>query len=221
MRVYPVNMLLDEKKCLVVGGGEVAARKVEGLLDAGAIVTVVSPAICEAIETLVGKKCVKWLKSEWRGDLLNGAAAMIVATDDVAVNRRAAADARAAKVPVNVADMPDECDFILPSVFRRGPITIAAGTGGLSPALSAHLRRKLQDTIGEEYASAAETLGKLRKMLDTAAISPDKRRAIFKELVSLGLAEKIKEKDQPAVESFIREVIGRYVENVDFPGDKT
>jgi len=212
MRFYPVNFLLEGKSCVVVGGGEVAARKVNGLLDAGAVVTVVSPEACEAIESLADEGKLKWKKENWRAELAREAVLIVVATDDEAVNRRAAADARKARIPVNVADRPDDCDFVLPSILRRGPITVAVGTGGASPALAAHLRRQLQEVVGHEYAMAADILGKLREILEKTGVEPAMRGRMFKDLVEAGLAEKLKDKDRSGAESLLREVVGKYVD---------
>ena len=212
MRVYPVNILLEGKPCTVVGGGVVAARKVEGLLDAGALVTVISPDVCERILGLVEVGSVRWIKATWSRELADGAAIIVVATDDESANRRVAADARSLRIPVNVADMPEECDFILPSVFRRGSVTIAVGTGGLSPALSAHLSRKLQTLVGAEYGMAAEVLGKLRKVLEAKKVSARMRRDIFNELVKSGLAEALRDKDGTRANELLQNIVGKYID---------
>ncbi len=212
MRVYPINLLLEGKPCLVVGGGPVAARKVNGLLLAGARVTVVSPEACEIIADLAERGEIEWKRQQWHSDLVHGNTVVMVATDDDEANRRAAADARRAGIPVNVADRPDECDFVLPAVLRRGSITVAVGTGGASPALAAYLRKRLQETIGHEYAMTAEILGKLREILENSGVESGKRREIFKSLVNAGLAEKLSEKDYSGARKLLIEVVGNYAD---------
>jgi len=190
----------------------VAARKVNGLLVAGARVTVVSPEACEVIADLAESGEIEWKREEWRSDLVEGSAVVMAATDDEETNRRAAADARRAGIPVNVADKPEECDFILPAVLRRGSVTVAVGTGGASPALAAHLRRRLLETIGSEYAMAAEILGKLREILEKTGVEPGKRREIFNRLVGAGLAEKLSEKDYSGARLLLFEIVGDYAD---------
>jgi len=219
MRVYPVNFLLEGKPCVVVGGGDIAARKVKGLLEAGAIVTVVSPAVCDVIEELADSGRIKWVESEWRAEFAKGNVLVSVATDDEDVNRQATEDARKARVPVNVADKPTECDFIVPAVLRRGAVTVAIGTGGASPALAVHIRRFLEDVVGYEYGLAADILGKLRSILEKAGIESKKRMRIFNDLVESGLAEKLKNKDRAGAESLLRKVVGKYVDVAALLGD--
>lgn len=212
MLVYPMNFLLEGKPCLVVGGGEVAARKVKGLLEAGAVVTVVSPEVCDVIAEFAKSGKVKWIESEWRAEFVEGNVLVSVATDDEDINRQAAEDARKSCIPVNVADKPQECDFIIPAVLRRGLVTVAVGTGGASPALAAHIRSMLQDVVGFEYGLAADILGKLREVLEKSGIESKKRMKIFNELVESGLAEKLREKDRSGAESLLRKVVGKYVD---------
>jgi len=219
MRVYPINVVLEGKKCAVVGGGQVAARKVLGLLEAGGRVTVISPQICDTIKKLLDDGEIDWVDGEWRSDLADGNKVIVVATDDDDANRRAAQDARDAGVLCNVADVPEECDFILPSVFRRGPVTVAVGTGGRSPALAAHLRRRIQQVIGKEYGIAAEMLGKLRKILENAGVEPSTRKEIFTKLVATGLAEKLKNDDRAGAEKLLKDVAGQYVDTTDIMED--
>lgn len=205
-------MLLEGKPCLVVGGGPVAARKVNGLLLAGAKVTVVSPEACEVIADLAERGEIRWKREAWREDFVPGNSVVMVATDDDEINRRAAADARRAGAPVNVADNPAECDFVLPAVLRRGSVTVAVSTGGASPALAAYLRRRLQETIGHEYAMAAEILGRLREILEKTGVESGKKREIFNRLVNAGLAEKLSEKDYSGARELLIEVVGAYAD---------
>ena len=131
--LYPVNLVLAGRSCLVVGGGPVAARKVEGLLAAGAHVHVVATSVGPAVRACTG---ATWDERAYRPGEASDYRLVVVATDDAEVNRQVALDAEGAGVWVNAADDPGSCSFMLPSVVRRGPITLAVSTGGRSPALA-------------------------------------------------------------------------------------
>ena len=148
---YPVFLDLAGVRVLLVGGGAVAYRKAGSLADAGAVITVVAPEVVAELATLAAEV--------QRRPYVGGEAAayqlVITATDDVAVNARVAADARAAGVWVNSADDPVNCSFILPAVARRGLITVAVSTGGASPALAGHLRSRIADDVLTPAVEAA------------------------------------------------------------------
>src|SRR3712207_6396749 len=127
---YPVNLLLDGRPCLVVGGGHIATRKVEGLLACGADVTVIAPEVDAALEALP----VAVRRRRYEAGDVAGFRLAIAATDDPAVNKAVFDDAEAAGIWVNSADDPDRCSFTLPSVVRRGPLVLSVSTGGHSPA---------------------------------------------------------------------------------------
>ena len=173
MGFYPIFVDLGGRPCLVVGGGPVAERKVEGLLTAGAAVTVVSPVLTERLGRLAGEGVLRHLAREFRADDLAGFALAFVATDDGALNETVAHEARAAGVWVNAADDPARCDFILPAVLRRGDLTVAISTGGASPALTRALREELDAYLGQDYALLAELVGEVRRDLRARFRSPD------------------------------------------------
>jgi precorrin-2 dehydrogenase len=153
---YPVNLILDGRPCLVVGGGPIARRKAEGLTACGAVVTVVAPDVqpdmpAHRIE-----------RRPYRPGEAGDYRLVVAATDDRAVNRMVYEDAEAAGVWVNAADEPASCSFTLPSVVRRGPIMVAVSTGGHSPALAGWIRRRLESELGEEYVVLLELLSQAR-----------------------------------------------------------
>ncbi|MHB8464393.1 MAG: precorrin-2 dehydrogenase/sirohydrochlorin ferrochelatase family protein [Acidimicrobiales bacterium] len=155
---YPVNLVVEGRRCLVVGGGRVALRKVEGLVACGAEVTVVAPSISPEIAALP----VVLETREYRSPEARDYRLVIAATDDPAVNRSVFADGEAGGVWVNSADEPSSCSFTLPSVVRRGPIMITVSTGGQSPAMATWLRRRLEAEIGEEYVVLLQLLSDMR-----------------------------------------------------------
>lgn len=148
MAQYPVNLDLAGRRCLVVGGGAVADRKVQGLLEAGAVVTVVAPDVCAALAARTG---VDIIRRPYRRGEVAGHWVVIAATDDAEVNRAVFVDGEASGVWVNGADDPENCSFTLPSVLRRGDLTVSVSTGGRSPAMARWLRLRLAEELGPEY----------------------------------------------------------------------
>jgi precorrin-2 dehydrogenase / sirohydrochlorin ferrochelatase len=167
---YPVNLLLEGRRCLVVGGGSVAARKVAGLVVCGAKVEVVAPEVGPAVRAITG---VQWEQRPYRRGEVSGYWLVVAATNNPAVNRTVYEDGEAAHVWVNSADDPASCSFTLPSVARRGPIVVAVSTGGQSPALAAWLRRRLEADIGPEYEILAGLLSQARTWLKEAGRSTE------------------------------------------------
>jgi siroheme synthase-like protein len=157
-RVYPVNLVVEGARCLVVGGGSVAARKAEGLVACGAEVHVVAPDIGEDMRALR----VTWEERAYRTGEVAGYRLAITAADDPAVNAAVYSDGEAAGVWVNSADDPANCSFTLPAVVRRGPIVVAVSTGGHSPAMSTWLRRRFEDQLGPEYEELLGVLAEAR-----------------------------------------------------------
>ena len=167
---YPVNLVLDGRSCLVVGGGKVALRKVQGLLDCGGRVTVVAPSIDPELRARPG---VTLLERAWRPDDLDGMWLVIAATDDSAVNAAVYAEGERRGVWVNGADDPANCSFTLPSVVRRGDLQVTVSTGGRSPALATWLRRRLEGEIGPEYAVLLDLLAAERDGLKATGRSTE------------------------------------------------
>lgn len=158
--LYPVNLLVEKRPCLVVGGGNVAARKVESLTSCAAKVHVVAPEVSQEIRAMPG---VTWEARPYRRGEVAGYRLALAATDVPEVNEAVFADGEAHGVWVNSADDPAHCSFTLPSVVRRGRLTVAVSTAGYSPGLAAWLRRRLEDEIGEEYETLLELVSAERE----------------------------------------------------------
>ena len=167
---YPVNLVLDGRQCLVVGGGNVARRKVEGLMACGARVRVVAPRIDPGLRLLAE---VAFDERRWLAEDLDGVWLVIAATDDPAVNAAVYDAGQRAGIWVNGADDPANCSFTLPSVVRRGDLQVAVSTGGRSPALSTWLRRRIEGEIGPEYAVLLDILATERDGLKAAGRSTE------------------------------------------------
>jgi len=157
--LYPVFLNLEGKRCVVVGGGRVAGRKARKLLQARARVVVVSPEV----EPGLASVAVETHRRPYRSGDLEGASLAFAATNRREVNAAVVAEARERGVPVNVADEPEEGDFALPSVLRRGRLQVAVSTGGVSPTLAGRIRRELEGLFGPEWAGVVEELGRARE----------------------------------------------------------
>lgn len=172
MGYYPIVLDMTARRCLVVGGGVVAERKVETLLHVDASVTAVSPALTERLESWVKEGKVRHLGRAYRSGDLAGYELAFVATDEGTVNTEVSRDGKAHGVWVNAADDPAHCDFILPSVLRRGELMVAVATGGASPALSRTIREELEAYFTDDYAVLAEVVAEVRRELRAHARGP-------------------------------------------------
>jgi precorrin-2 dehydrogenase len=168
---YPIFVDLKERPVLVVGGGNVAEGKVQGLLAAHADVTVVAPQLSKKLVELQDAGLIHYSAREYEVGDLEGQAMCFVATDDGAINARVAADCRQRGLWVNAADDPTYCDFILPAVVRSGKIVVAASTGGTSPAMARRLREDLKAFLDEDYAPLADLLADVRREVRAAKLS--------------------------------------------------
>jgi len=169
-RYYPIFLNIRGKRCVVVGGGAVALRKVKALLEHEANVEVISPELCPELSQLAKSRAIQVLQKNYNGGDLQGAFIAIAATDDGEINNKVAEEARAKGVLVNVVDDSEHSDFIVPSQFRRGDITIAVSTAGKSPALARKIRTRLEKDFGAEYASLALLVDEVRSELKRQGI---------------------------------------------------
>jgi len=169
----PLFLNIRGKKCLVVGGGTVALRKIEALLKHGAQVEIISPVLCTRLNQLVESEAIHWLRRDYQMGDLKDALLAIATTDDVKTNERIAEEARQRKILVNVVDNPQLSDFIVPSYFNRGNIAIAVSTSGRSPALARKLRSQLEREVGIEYAQLTLIVEEVRFELKQQGVSID------------------------------------------------
>lgn len=211
---YVVNLKVEGRPVLVVGAGAVALRKVEGLLDAGARITVVAPDACEGIERLAAQKRITLQRRLYGEADCFGMTLVLAATDDEEVNARVARDAGELGILVNVADRPSLCTVTLPAVVRRGSLTLAVATEGKCPAFARALREELQERYGEEYGAALDLMGELRaRMISLGWESPKIQRAldtIYKD----GLPAAVKRGGRDELLALLRRHLGP-----DFPLD--
>ncbi len=174
MGYYPVFIELKGRRCLVIGGGQEAQRKVEGLLAADGHVGIISPTLTDDLKQLLaGGKIASWRERDYEDGDVEGYEIVMVATDDGNVNAAVSAEGKRRGVWVNAADDTENCDFILPAVIRRGNITLAASTSGTSPALARRLREELDAYLTEDMPALAELLAEVRVDLRSRGIKPD------------------------------------------------
>jgi len=204
---YPMMVDLSGRRCLVVGGGRVAERKVALLLDCGAVVEVVSPDTTPKLTALAAAGTIHLVRRAVRPDDLTGAFLIFVATDDPVVNHTVAVQAREAGGLVNVADAPEACTFHVPSAVRRGDLTIAISTGGGSPALAKRLRQRIEATIGPEYEAFLAALRELRTLAREAVLDPAERRAIYRRALDSELFDHAARGDRAAVKACIADLL--------------
>jgi len=167
----PISLNIQGKKCLVVGGGEVALRKAQMLVEHGANVEVVSPIFCPQLNQLVKDGTIQATRRNYETEDLNDAFLAVAATNDIKTNEKVATEARKIGILVNVVDKPDISDFIVPSYFRRGDIIVAVSTSGRSPALARKIRGELERDFKAEYAQLAVIANEVRNELKQRGIT--------------------------------------------------
>jgi uroporphyrin-III C-methyltransferase/precorrin-2 dehydrogenase/sirohydrochlorin ferrochelatase len=189
MEFLPVFLRIAQRPCLVVGGGEVAARKVELLLKAGARVTVVAPELCASLDERHVAGAFAFNKGRFHADQLRGIHLAIAATDDETVNQSVAAAATAAGIPVNVVDRPSLCTFVMPAIIDRSPVIVAVSSGGASPVLARLIRARLESLIPAAYGRLASLVGAFRERVKTQFSQINQRRAFWEDVLQGPIAE--------------------------------
>ena len=208
MRYFPVFLDLKEKRCIVVGGGAVAERKVKNLLKAGARVKVISPELTVPLSRLRDEKKISHLSRSYRRKDLEGALLAIAATNDRTINERVFREATANRIPVNVVDDPAHSSFIVPSIVHKKDLLVAVSTSGRSPALARLLRQKLEREIGPEYPRFLSLLGRVRKKVLSRGLGQRENQRIFRRLVKDDLLPLIRGKKRREVDQRLRRALG-------------
>jgi precorrin-2 dehydrogenase/sirohydrochlorin ferrochelatase len=201
---YLVNLALEGRAAVVIGGGEVAARKVQDLLAAKANVTVIAPGLCGRIVALADEKRIVAHGRPYRTADLAGAFVAIAATDDEDLNARISGDAAALNVLVNVVDRPALCTFTVPATLRRGDLTLAISTEGRCPALAGILREELEQRYGPEYSELVGLFGKLRKKMIELGWNGQRIRETLAGIYRDGAIQRIAAGDRRLLDEFLR-----------------
>jgi precorrin-2 dehydrogenase/sirohydrochlorin ferrochelatase len=208
MRYYPVNLDIKNRKCLVVGGGAVGTRKVAALLDCGAAVTVVSPEVTPKLLDLSNRGNISLEKRSFQATDLEGTFLVIGATDNEELNRTIHSEAQRRGMLCNIADRPEACNFILPSIVRRGDLIIAISTSGNSPAFAKKLRKEFEATLGEEYADFLKLMGAIRKKLLAEKHEPEAHKHLFERLINQDLVDMVKYRRTDDIDILLLETVG-------------
>ncbi|MFM2320322.1 MAG: hypothetical protein RLZZ215_2943 [Pseudomonadota bacterium] len=191
MKRYPLFMCLQNRPCLVVGGGKIALRKAEALLQAGANLTLIAPELDNALAKLLQQypKQTTWQPRAFQDQDILGHYLIIAATNHATVNARVAELANARQIPVNVVDNPAACSFIVPSVVDRSPVMIAVSTGGASPVLARQLRLKLETMIPSSCGQLAAITEEYREVVKQRWADPEQRKQFWEQLLRGPFAE--------------------------------
>lgn len=204
---YPINLYLKNKKCLIVGGGSVAERKVLTLLEYEASIELISPKITPVLAKLVHDKSICYIDRRYKKGDVKGAMLVIVATNDALLNKQIASEAEDRNCLINVVDCPALCNFIVPSIVRRGDLQISIGTDGTCPALAKRIRKDLEVIFDERYEEFLKLAKKVRNEVKNRIQDINKRKDIMNHLVYSDLLQLIHENKQEEIEKRIQEII--------------
>ena len=209
MKSYPINLDIENKNCVVVGGGEVALRKIRGLLEAGAIVKVIAPEICAGVEELFKRGEISLVREKFSEAMLGDEVILIAATDNPEVNRQAAALAQSKKILVNVVNEAGG-NFNVPSQIRRGELLLTVSTGATSPAFSKFVRQMLEAELDENFGAGLKIISEYRREVKRLLPNYKARKFFWEkfltrevwELLKSGELKELEEKINYALESF-------------------
>ncbi|MCL4300540.1 MAG: bifunctional precorrin-2 dehydrogenase/sirohydrochlorin ferrochelatase [Anaerolineae bacterium] len=207
MKIYPIGLNdLNRRRTVVVGGGEIATRKVVGLLEAGAQISVISPSLTPQLEQLAEMGYITAIRRLYQeGDLAG--AFLVITADDPTINEAVWQEADRRACLVNSVDDPPHCNFILPAIVRRGDMVITISTGGASPALARRLREWLETLIGPEYSDLVNLLAELRPSMLAQFESSEVRLAMALRLIDSDLLEIIKREGPPAAKQYAEKLL--------------
>ena len=184
MSSYPVSLNLEDRKCVIIGGGIIAERKVVTLLEAGAVVRVVSPKLTDKLQELANNNSIEYISSDYQTQHLDSAFLVIAATNNREVNKAVFEEAKQRGMLVNVVDDPELCTFFAPAVVRRGDLTISVSTSGKSPSLSRRIREQLEASYGPEYGDFVQLLGEIRAEVIEQNLDYNESARAFREILN-------------------------------------
>ena len=187
MAYFPIFIQLEEEDCLVAGGGRVAQRKVEILLEYGPKIRLVAPRVTDSLWKLGQQGKIQIFLRRFRPEDLEGARLVIAASNDPEVNGSISAACRQQNIPVNVVDVKEECSFLFPALVKDQDVTVGISTGGSSPAMARLLKERIRSALPEGCGQAARWVGEQRERLKAAVASPSLREKIFKGLAEQAL----------------------------------
>ncbi len=191
----------------MVGGGRVAQRKIETLLEYGASIHIISKELTHRLKELVESGDIRYMGEKFENKHLDGVFLVIAATDDEKMNHEISETAQKRGLLINAVDQPIDCNFIVPSIVKRGDLILAISTSGKSPALAKKLREKMDGQFGSEYESFLNLMGCLRKEVLKMGLSHNENGRIFKEIVDSEVLEALTRNDRDKVKSMLRSIL--------------
>ena len=202
IQYYPMFVSVDKRECLVVGGGPVGERKIRLLMSYGAVIRLVAEKLTPWLQTQCDQGNVRLAGETYSKDHLEDVDVVFAATSDPGLNREIAADARQRRLLCNMATEPECGSFIVPSIFRRGPLTIAISTAGASPALAVQIRQKLEHEFGIEWSILLNLMSLLRMTIQSKGMTSDQNQELYHRITGLPLLEWIqKGENSPAIQA--------------------
>jgi uroporphyrin-III C-methyltransferase/precorrin-2 dehydrogenase/sirohydrochlorin ferrochelatase len=207
MQALPIFYKINNRRCVVIGGGEVATRKVTMLLKADADVTVISPEICHELQDLVEAKTIKYVKANFTENQLKGACLVIAATDDEAVNEAVSIAAKAQNIPVNVVDAPALCTFTMGSIIDRSPVVIAVSSEGNAPVLARYIRTKIETMLPASYGRIAAIAGEFREQVKERFTTTQARRIFWEGVLQGPMVERVLAGQEQAARDLLKDLI--------------
>lgn len=207
---YPVLLNLSGRTCIVIGGGIVAERKVQSLLEAGGSVSVIAPSLTEPLMKLWEHKKITVINRAYEHGELKGAFLVIAATDSSAVNKSVYEETRELAILADIVDEPSLCDFIVPSCIRRGPLIITVSTSGKSPCLSKKIRKDLEKIYSEAYGHFTSMLGNMRERVQKEIPVPERRKNFWETLMESNIPELLKDGKHGEAEEVMEKIFSHY-----------
>lgn len=207
MQALPIFMNITNRLCVVIGGGEVAARKVTMLLKANAAITLCSPELCHELQDLVNAGKINYINADFEASQLAGACMVIAATDDEGVNTEVSIAAKVLNIPVNVVDAPNLCTFTMASIVERSPIVIAISSEGNAPVLARYIRTKIETMLPTGYGRIAHIAGEFRDKVKAKFATTQERRIFWEGVLQGPIVERILSGQEAAARLALDEVL--------------
>lgn len=205
--IYPVALKLEGRLCIVIGGGMVAFRKVESILEAGARIRLISPEVTPELQRLADEGRIEVIVRPYRAGDVEGAFLVISATNNPAVNREVAAECAARGILINAVDDPENCTFYVPASVRRGDLVISVSTGGKSPMLARKIREQLEEQYGPLYGAYLELIGEIRHNIVRSVQNSAEKDALLKALSAPEILEALRSGDGLKLEELVNRVV--------------
>ncbi|MEK9939559.1 MAG: siroheme synthase CysG [Methylotenera sp.] len=207
MQALPIFFNITDRLCVVIGGGDVATRKVSMLLKANAAVKLISPEICAELKALADANKIQFVQADYHSDALAGACMVIAATDDEAVNELVSLDAKALNIPVNVVDAPALCTFTMGSIIDRSPVVIAISSEGNAPVLARYIRSKIETMLPAAYGRIADIAGEFRDKVKVKFATTQLRRRFWENVLQGPLVERVLSGQEQAARELLQNLL--------------